>query len=181
MQFAGSINPIRARTLQHPGQYDPIRIKSEHSREARHFRLSLEPGRTLYDALVVPLSELDAATASTTVLGGWFSTLQYCVAPPDPRKEAIIRYSAPIDAGESYMVFGNATLGTNMEGAPMVHCHAALKRSDGAVMGGHIIPEETIVGDVPISVLVTAMDDFSLRQALDPETCIPLFQPFARS
>ncbi|SHJ39093.1 hypothetical protein SAMN02744035_03593 [Thalassobacter stenotrophicus DSM 16310] len=61
----------------------------------------------------------------------------------------------------------------------MVHCHAAVRREDGVVMGGHIIPEKTIVGTDPISVLVTSFEGFELRQMYDPETNIPLFQPVA--
>ena len=171
----------RVRTLQHPGRFDPVRIKSKHSDSARHFRVTLQPGKSLYDGLVEPMRAANIEAASTTILGGWYAELNYCVAPPDPQKEAIVRYSAPIYGGESYMLFGNATLGVSMKGTPMVHCHAAFVREDGALKGGHIIPETTIVGRDGISVLVTAMDDFVLRQAYDPETKIPLFQPFART
>lgn len=37
-------------------------------------------------------------------------------------------------------------------------------------MGGHIIPEKTNVGANSISVLVTALDGFALRQIYDLET-----------
>ncbi len=169
----------RARAMTHPGQFNLIRIQSEQSKAARHFRAILQPGKSLYEALVHPLKEVGVTNASTTILGGVFTYLEYCVAPPDPRKEAVIRYSRPIVAGKSYLVFGNATLGRSDQDKPMVHCHAALRREDGKVMGGHIIPEKTIVGADPISVLVTSFDGFELRQMYDPETNIPLFQPVA--
>ncbi|WP_131726404.1 MULTISPECIES: PPC domain-containing DNA-binding protein [Rhodobacterales] len=165
--------------MAHPGRFNPIRIQSEHSDTAGHFRVVLQPGKSLHDALVHPLRQVGVTSASTTVLGGVFSYLEYCVAPPDPRKEAVIRYSDPIIAGASYLVFGNATLGRSSEDNPMVHCHAAVRREDGVVMGGHIIPEKTIVGTDPISVLVTSFEGFELRQMYDPETNIPLFQPVA--
>ncbi len=177
---AGNFHSVeRARTMIHPGRFHPVRIQSEHSDIARHFRIVLQPGKSLYDAIVQPLIQVGVTSASTTILGGLFASLEYCVAPPDPRNEAVIRYSAPIVAGESYLIFGNATLGRSSSDKPMVHCHAAVRREDGVVRGGHIIPGKTIVGDDPISVLVTSFDDFDLRQIYDPETNTPLFQPVA--
>lgn len=169
--------PDRARTIVHPGRFNPIRIQSKHSAAARHFRLLLEPGVTLYDAIVGPLATVGVTNASLTILGGDFTQMQYCVAPPDPSKEAIIRYSDPIDAGAAFMVFGNATLGFSMKDEPLVHCHAAIRREDGKVFGGHILTEKSVLGDAPIPVLVTSLDEFSLRQKYDPETNIPLLKP----
>lgn len=167
----------RARTLMHPGPFNPVRINSMHADRARHIRLLLEPGLSLFDALVRPLAAVGIHSASTTLLGGWFDDLQYCVAPPDPAKKAIVAYSAPIDAGKTYMIFGNATLGKGLNGEPLVHCHAALQTGTGRLAGGHIVPQHSVVGAQPIPVLVTTLDGFELRVAFDPETNIPLMQP----
>ncbi len=167
----------RPRTLIHPGAFNPVRIQSKLSRRARHVRLLLQPGASLFDGIVAPLGSLGIHSASMTILGGYFDTLQYCVAPPDPRHEAVIRYSAPIAAGPAYMVFGNATLGKGMDGGPVVHCHAALRTAQGASKGGHVIAQDAIVGSWPIAVLVTSLDGFDLRVAFDPETNIALIQP----
>ena len=168
----------RSRMLIHPGRFNPVRINSLQAQKARHVRLSLRPGTSLFHGLVDALAEIDIHHASTTILGGDFEALSYCVAPPDPTGQAIIAYSKPIDAGHATMVFGNATLGVSLTGAPLVHCHAVVRRQDGNVRGGHVITEDSIVGALPISVLVTALDGFELRQSFDPETNIPLLQPF---
>lgn len=170
----------RPRTLIHPGRFDPVRIRSMHAASARHFRLALQPGLSLFDALVGPLAAEGVTSASTTILGGAFAQLHYCVAPPTPGGPAVIAYSAPIDAGAAFLIFGNATLGKSMHGAPLVHCHATLGTAAGEVKGGHLIPEACIVGAEPIGVLVTSLDAFELRQAFDPETNIPLLQPRER-
>jgi predicted DNA-binding protein with PD1-like motif len=172
---------VRARMLRHPGRFNPVRIHSQHDVTARHIRLSLEPGQTLFDAIVAPLAARGITSASTTILGGLFNTLSYCVAPPDPTGKAVIAYSQPIDAGQSYMIFGNATLGVSAQGKPLVHCHATIRTAQGLYRGGHILPEAAIVGPQPISVLVTGFSGFSLRQSFDPETNIPLLQPFRDS
>lgn len=172
-----AIRPPRPRTLVHPGAFNPVRIHSRHADRGAHYRLALQPGMSLYDALIAPLAEIGVRNASTTILGGIFETLHYCVAPPDPSGRAIIAYSDPICAGSAYMVFGNATIGKNQHGRPIVHCHAAVRAGDGLIRGGHIVADASIVGPHPIPVLVTALHGFDLRVAFDPETNIPLLQP----
>jgi predicted DNA-binding protein with PD1-like motif len=180
LPLASSTAP-RPRTLIHPGRFNPVRIQSMHATSARHFRLALQPGRSLFEALVRPLVEEGVENASTTILGGSFTQLYYCVAPPDPSGQAVIAYTRPIDAGAAFMIFGNATIGKSMDGAPLVHCHAAIRTGSGEVKGGHILTETCIVGRDPIPVLVTSLDAFELRQAFDPETNIPLLRPQGRS
>ena len=165
------------RFLRQPGRFNPIRINTVSSPYGRHIRLLLEPGKTLFDAIVNPLAEQNIRDASTTVLGGEFDDLYYCVAPPDPEGKTVIAYTKPIHAGRSYMIFGNATLGRSTEGKPLVHCHAAIRTQSGEVFGGHIITEMTIVGNRSSSVLVTSLEGLELRQAFDEETGISLLQP----
>jgi predicted DNA-binding protein with PD1-like motif len=176
----GMAVPPRARTLVHPGAFNAVRIKSLSAPSARHVRLLLMPGMTLHDALVEPLAAMGIEHASTTILGGAFAALHYCVAPPDPTGQAIIAYSNPIDAGSAMMIFGNATIGKSMTGEPLVHCHATVRTASG-IKGGHIMPQASVVAGAPIPVLVTSLDGFELRQAYDPETNIPLLQPFHRA
>jgi predicted DNA-binding protein with PD1-like motif len=171
----------RPRTLMHPGAFNPVRIHSRHSAGARHIRLVLQPGQRLFDALVLPLQRADVSSASTTILGGFFSHIDYCVAPPDPSGQAVVAYTQPISAGRAFMIFGNATLGKNEQGAPVVHCHAAIRDEDGRTRGGHMLTQSCIVGDEPVVVLVTTLDSFELRVSFDSETNIPLLQPRGRS
>ncbi len=167
----------RVRTLVHPGPVNPVRISSMHSHRGRHIRLMLQPGLSLFEALVTPLAAMGIQNASTTILGGRFSSLHYCVAPPDPSGQAIVAYTAPIESGQTFMIFGNATLGKSAQGAPLVHCHAAIRTAAGLVKGGHILTGQSIVGPQPIPVLVTSLDDFELRVLYDPETNLSLLQP----
>ncbi|ALM50919.1 PPC domain-containing DNA-binding protein [Halomonas huangheensis] len=171
----------RPRMLRHAGHFNPLRIHSMHYQGGRHIRLLLTPGKSLFDALVEPLREAGVTSASMTILGGRFAHLEYCVAPPDPSGQAAIAYSRPIDAGEAFMVFGNATLGKDMQQRPLVHCHATLRTCSNEVKGGHIVPQASIIGEQPIPVLVTAIEGFELRQAFDDETNIALLKPYKES
>jgi predicted DNA-binding protein with PD1-like motif len=167
----------RPRTLVHPGPLDPIRIRSLHSRRGRRIRLMLQPGLSLFDALVAPLGAMGIRNASTTLLGGVFSRLHYCVAPPDPSGQSVAAYSAPIDGGQAFMIFGNAALGNSAQGAPLVHCHAVIRTAAGLVKGGHVLVNQSIVGPESVAVLVTSLDDFELRVRYDPETNLSLLRP----
>jgi hypothetical protein len=178
-EFTHALALPRARTLVHPGPVGPIRIEHRHANRARHFRLGLEPGRTMEDALIEPLMRLGLRSASMTILGGRLARLLYCVAPPDPTGERVANYTRPIDAGPATLIFGNATLGRSVRGEPVVHCHATFVRADGSVRGGHIVVDRSRVADTPIPVLVTSLDGIELRITQDAETLMPLMRPFA--
>ncbi|WP_425265340.1 PCC domain-containing protein [Achromobacter agilis] len=154
-----------------------MRIHSRSARQGRHFRLALQPGASLYDSLVGVLASAGVANASMTLLGGAFSHLDYCTAPPDPAHHRVVAYTEPISAGPAYLIFGNATLGKTDAGGALVHCHAAFCNAGGEPLGGHIIAQTTIIGPSPISVLVTALDGFELRATYDAETNLRLLQP----
>lgn len=171
------VSPPRPRTMVHPGAFNPVRIQSKHATQGQHYRLTLQPGLSLYDALIKPLAEFGVKSASMTILGGFFDSLQYCMARPDPTSQAVIAYTEPTCTGPAYMVFGNATIGKNQHGKPIVHCHAAIRDTNGQMRGGHIIADASIIGPHPISVLVTALCGFDLRVTFDPETNISLLQP----
>ena len=169
----------RPRTLVHPGPVDPVRIVHRHAARGRHFRLALEPGRSLHDAIVGPLGALGVGSASMTILGGGLASLSYCVAPPDPSGARVANYTRPIAAGPALFVFGNATLGKGARGEPLVHCHATFALGDGTVRGGHVVVDRSVVGPVPLAVLVTTLDGFDLRVSFDAETAMPLMRPVA--
>jgi predicted DNA-binding protein with PD1-like motif len=177
--FTTALPLPRPRTLVHPGPVGAIRIEHRHANLGRHFRLGLEPGRTMQDAIIEPLMLLGVQAASMTILGGKLAKLLYCVAPPDPTGERVANYTRPIDAGAATLIFGNATLGKNARGEPIVHCHATFVCEDGRVRGGHIVVDRSVVAGAPIPVLAISLDGIELRITQDDETHMPLMRPFA--
>ncbi len=174
------VQPLpRARTLVHPGPVQAIRIEHQHAHRGRHFRLALQPGRTMHDAIIEPLLALGMTSASMTILGGSVDRLLYCVAPPDPTGERVANYTRPIDAGAATLIFGNATFGRSARGEPVVHCHATFACADGRVRGGHIVVDRSLVGGHGLPVLATSLDGIELRITQDEETHMPLMRPFA--
>lgn len=171
----------RARTVVHPGPYGPVRIAHMQADRGRHFRLSLPPGGTLYDSLVQALAAEDVASASMTLIDGELEHLSFCMALPDPSGRVLATYGAPEALCGARLIFGNATLGQSASGSPVVHCHGAFCEAGGRVRGGHLLTERTVIGRIPVTVVVTALDSFDLRVAYDEETRMPLMRPEARA
>jgi predicted DNA-binding protein with PD1-like motif len=176
------INPESpsSRQLVHPGTPSKVRIQCMGASSAQHVRLQLKPEQTLHNSIIEQLFGYGITSASITILGGEFAALQYCVAPPDPSKQAVIRYSKTINAGNSELIFGNATVGINPQGQATLHCHAAFINQSGESRGGHIIATHSVIGKYPFSALVTSLDDFNLQISLDHETNIAVFKPEAK-
>lgn len=170
----------RSRTVVHPGPFRPVRIDRMRDQKGRHFRLSLPGGRTLHESLVQALADEGVASASMTLIGGELAELGFCLALPDPTGRVLATYGAPHTVHGACFIFGNATLGSSASGTPVVHCHGAFRTDDGAVRGGHILTDRTVVGRRSVTAVVTALDSFELRVVYDDETRMPLMRPQVR-
>lgn len=167
----------RPRTLVHPGTYGAVRIEHMQADRGRHFRLSLPPGRSLYDSIVEALASVDVHNASMTLLDGDLESLSFCLARPDVSGGVVAAYSAPEVVQSARFIFGNATLGKSPAGSPVIHCHAVFRTAQGDVRGGHLLTDKAIVGATPVKVVATALDGFDLRISFDEETRMPLLRP----
>src|SRR4029453_12734542 len=78
-------------------------------------------------------------------------------------------------AGVTRVKMGAMTLGQR-DGAPFFHCHALWREADGRPRGGHILPEETIVGE-PLEV--AAFGSGGPPFVPDPDAG-PIFKLFGR-
>lgn len=72
---------------------------------------------------------------------------------------------------------GAMTLGRR-DGAAFFHTHALWREQDGALRGGHILPEETCVAETT-TVEAFGLDGAIFEAVRDPETNFKLFEPVA--
>ena len=181
MTFSASAPPdiTRPRHLRHPGPPVAARLQSRECRHGPHLRLQLMPGLSLHEAVVRPLHAMGVRSASLTLLGGGFSALSYCIGPATPEGPAVAAYAPPVAAGPSFLVAGQATLGQDLGGQAMVHCHAVLCDGAGQLRGGHLMPHHCVIGETPVAVRVTVLPDLVLRLSADAETAVSLFLPEA--
>ncbi|CAG1016348.1 hypothetical protein BURC_01273 [Burkholderiaceae bacterium] len=170
----------RPRTIVHPGTHGAVRIEHMHAARGRHFRLSLPPGRSVFDSIVQSLASVDVHNASMTLLDGDLEALSFCLARPDATGRVVAAYTAPHVVLSARFIFGNATLGKSAAGTPVIHCHGVFRTADGDVRGGHVLTDKAIVGASRLNVVATALDGFDLRISLDEETRMPLLRPTAK-
>ena len=169
--------PYRPRTMVHPGPVAPVRLEPVAARGQRQWRLSLAPGQLLLQALTDALAAQGVRTAALALLGGELETVAYCLPIPDPEGQVIATYGAPLVLHHVALLRASATLGQAADGAPVIHCHASFADADGTVRGGHVLPDRTVVGRRPVTVLATALDGIDLRLGFDPETRLHMLRP----
>ena len=169
--------PYRPRTMVHPGPVAPVRLEPVAARGQRQWRLSLAPGQVLLQALTDALAAQGVRTAALALLGGELETVAYCLPIPDPEGQVIATYGAPLVLHQVALLRASATLGQAADGAPVIHCHASFADADGTVRGGHVLPDRTVVGRRPVTVLATALDGIDLRLGFDPETRLHMLRP----
>ena len=172
--------PYRPRAMVHPGPVAPLRLEHVAARGQSQWRLQLAPGQVLLQALTQALSALGVQTAALALLGGELQTVVYCLPIPDPEGQVIATYGAPLVLHDATLLRASATLGQGADGAPVMHCHATFADAQGAVRGGHVLPDRTVVGRRPLTVLVTALDGIDLRLGFDPETRLQMLRPTAK-
>lgn len=171
---------VPVRLLKHPGPVAAQRWDSMACPRARAFRFSLLPGRSLYDGIVNAMTAAGVSAAALTLTGGVFARVDYCLAAPRIGKPQVAGYTDPERMGGPIGLIGaSATLGLDVNGRPMVHCHALLADPQGRLFGGHIIPGDSIVGAPPPVVFARAFEGAAIRQRYDAETVMSIFHPAA--
>lgn len=168
----------RPRTVVHPGPMAPLRLAHVAARGQRQWRLVLPPGQALLDGITQALAAQGVQAAALALLGGDLDTVAYCLPIPDPAGELMATYGTPLVLRQACLLRGSATLGQGADGSPVVHCHATFADSAGALHGGHVLLERTVVGRRPVVALATALDGIALRLGFDAETRLHMLQPF---
>ena len=172
-----SAGPYRRRTVVPPGPTAPLRLEHVAARGQRQWRLTLASGQVLLPALTGALAAQGVQAAAMALLGGELQTVAYCLPIPDPEGQVIATYGAPLVLHDATLLRASATLGQSADGAPVIHCHATFADAQGTVCGGHVLPDRTVVGRRPVTVLVTALDGMDLRLGFDPETRLHMLRP----
>ncbi|MBO9535523.1 DUF296 domain-containing protein [Herbaspirillum sp.] len=164
-----------ARTVRHPGKPDPVRIASLEG-GAMHRTFTLEPGRTLRDAMHIPLDKAGIAGGTVRFENLKVAPLHFLMPALAVDDQHAAFYSAPhaIEKG-TVIEFACATYGRK-DGQPFVHCHAVWRGSDGQRQGGHMLMDQTIVAEA-CQAQAWGLHDATMATKYDPETNFTLFHP----
>jgi predicted DNA-binding protein with PD1-like motif len=165
------------RTMVHPGPRAQVRLEHVSASGARQMRIALPRGSNLHDGLTQVLASVGAQAAAMALVGGDLDEVAYCLPVPDPEGQVIATYGAPHVLHGASLLRGSATLGQDAQGQPVIHCHASFSDADGGVRGGHLLTQRTVVGQQPVTVLVSVLDGVALRLGFDPETRLNMLRP----
>ncbi len=167
------------RQIVQPGPAAEARIQWVEA-AGRPVTFDLAPGDRLLDAVRAAFAAAGFSGGVLRLGGGALEPFAY-VMPAlsrDGRNAAF--YSATHrPAGRSRIRSGALTLGVR-DGVPFFHCHALWTEADGALHGGHVLPEETVVAE-PIRAAGIGLAGAAFLAAPDPETNFTLFGPVPQS
>lgn len=167
------------RTLVHPGPRADLRLSHVAAHGGRQIRLSLTAGNCLHEVLTRALGAAGVQAAAMALMGGDLAEVAYCLPVPDPAGQLMATYGEPIVLQGASLLRGSATLGQDEQGAPVIHCHASFADAQGRVRGGHVLTPRTVVGQRPVTVLVSVLDGVALRLGFDDETRLHMLKPHA--
>lgn len=170
----------KPRTLVHPGPRAELRLEHATAHGRRQLRIRLPAGTCLHEGLTGALARSGVQAASMTLVGGDLEEVAYCLPIPDPEGQLMATYGEPIVLRGASLLRGSATLGQDAQGAPVIHCHASFSDAGGAVRGGHVLTQRTVVGERPVTALVSVLDGVALRLGFDAETRLNMLRPSAQ-
>jgi predicted DNA-binding protein with PD1-like motif len=168
----------RLRSIKQPGRPARPRILSVPARSAGEWRVVIPEGADLLGGLIAALRRAGVVSAAVSLAGGRFRRMQYLTGQPCNDGTRVATYGAPtVLEGPVGLISGNAFLGLDQNGLPIVHCHAVMIDREGRVHGGHLPPGACIVGAGGVIAHVAAIADAALSVRHDDETNFPVFHP----
>lgn len=163
------------RTIRQPGAAPSERIQWIEAR-GQPVAAALEPGLLLLEAVRKAFSAHGLASGVLRLEGGALGPFAYVMPALSETPRHAAYYSAALrPPGLSRVRTGALTFGWR-DGTPFFHCHAFWIEADGALRGGHVLPEETFVAE-PIHVGGVGLDGAAFAAEPDPETNFTLFGP----
>lgn len=169
-----------ARLWRQPGpvHHDRFVIRSESG--ATSSRATLAPGKTLVEAIagIVERSEGGAhKSAAIVLIAGHLERCDFCLADRDRSGRTVATYTPMKTWLDVQVIDGSATFGRSVNKDLLVHCHAWFSDLQGNVGGGHLDPNNSIVGRNGLIVRVTQFSGIELQQTPDAETNHAVFMP----
>ncbi|MEH3145180.1 MAG: DUF296 domain-containing protein [Methylobacterium frigidaeris] len=136
--------PFPRSRLDQPGPARPERHLAA-AGPLLHTRFSLEPGRTLLDAVAGPLAAMGMRGGVVHLHGGSFDPFAYVMPALTTDAVHAAWYSDTYrPAGETRLEAATATLGER-DGVPFLHIHGVWTEPDGRRRAGHLLPGEVVV------------------------------------
>jgi hypothetical protein len=180
--MSGTQQPADAAGLRRIAQPGPAPAERIQWVEAtgRPVAFDLAPGARLLDAVREGFAAEGFSGGVLRLEGGALSPFAY-VMPALSRdgRNAAFYSDTYRPAGLSRLRAGALTFGIR-DGAPFFHCHALWTQADGALHGGHMLPDETVIAE-PIRATGFGLSGAAFLAEPDAETNFTLFGPVPRA
>lgn len=165
------------RTVVHPGAPLLARAQAVAVEASSPIRLVVPLGRDLFEVVHEKLQAVCADGGSFTLKEGTVERLSLMTGGAGRDGMPMGFHGPHAMDGPLVVVAGAAGSGIDEEGERFTHCHAAFRDSRGRLVGGHLIPGETIAGANGIVVELTALTLGRFQRRFDPETLFSIFHP----
>ena len=166
------------RTMTHPGPRQEPRILAATGSTGQDSIATLPEGSDLLTGLRDLAQSAGAQGAAVELLGGALGDLHYFTGGPDPTGQRLATYGEPTHLKAPVtLISGNAIIGLDAAGQPLVHAHAVMVDREGAVHGGHLPPGGCTVGPGGVRALIVSHDPAVFVVRDDPETNYAIFHP----
>jgi predicted DNA-binding protein with PD1-like motif len=163
------------RAIVQPGPPARERVQWVRS-HGRPVAFDLAPGRLLLDAVREAFAGEGFASGVLRFGSGALEPLSYVMPALSPTPRHAAFYSGiHRPAGGGRIVMGALTFGMR-SGAPFFHCHALWAEADGKLHGGHVLPDETRIGEA-LHVYGVGLSNAVFEPLPDPETNFSLMTP----
>ncbi|NHC62071.1 hypothetical protein [Paenalcaligenes suwonensis] len=145
----------------------------------KEFLLHIPAGQTISQAIQTQLRDAEHIRfALLSFQPGYLESGVCHTAPPDSAGKFIVKYGAGHEFGPCLLLAGDAVLGEDQYGAPLVHCHGCLvEQSTQISFGGHLDLSRCIVGKQGLSVQVLVTADIGFVAKKDSTSQMHVFHP----
>ncbi len=144
--------------------------------QVQAFETILPAGGLLLETVQAALMGRGFKSGVLELNGGGFDPFTYVMPALSQTSQHAAFYSSPYKpSGMSQLINASMTFGIR-DDAPFFHCHGLWRETDGAVRGGHVIPEETVIA-VPVSARCWGLHGAAFEARPDSETNFKLFGP----
>lgn len=162
----------------HPGPRHPVRRFHTKPGKPVHIRAAFHQDQSLHDAVFSVLGLYDLKAASLSLIGGSFLKMKFTTGNIETREDSLkqANFTYVRDWENCDLVYGAATAGQDVEGEPLLHCHAVFSDSTGNQHGGHLFPADCQIKH-PVVAHICGHPHATIRQFVDMETHHTLFNP----
>lgn len=165
------------RTITHRGCPLAERSSSVAVDVVQQSRLRLVEGDDLFFAIHAALDAWGHGGGAFSLVAGGLSRLSIMTGGRGRDGMPMSFHGPHVMVAPLSVVAGAGVSGVDETGRRFIHCHAAFRDADARLVGGHLLPGETIVGADGLAVDLVAISGGQFAMRVDPETQFTVFHP----